>query len=227
MFFEISQNNASFSSKPKYLSLQNQPQKDIYLSIMLTQVFNAVIETSEKNDNLAIRLQTLFREITLSVYTNVSRGLFERHKLVYSFMVCVAIFRETGEINDTQWNYLLRGPVVTKTDLPPKPNAAISDATWLAVNYLTTINERFTRLPSEVTSVIRIQLGNFVQDLRIFATARTQSPTNWNEILNDFDKLLLIRTLQEEKLVFAITEYVCMKLGKVFIENPQVSLQIL
>lgn len=46
-------------------------------------------------------------------------------------------------------------------------------------------------------------------------------------MLNDFEKLMLLKTLQEEKLVFGITEYVKVKLGKPFIESPQVSLHIL
>lgn len=47
------------------------------------------------------------------------------------------------------------------------------------------------------------------------------------ESLDDFEKLLLIKTLQEEKLVFAITEFVKIKLGKAFIESPEISLNIL
>lgn len=54
-----------------------------------------------------------------------------------------------------------------------------------------------------------------------------ESKVRWNTILNDFEKLILLKTLQEEKLVFGITEYVKVKLGKPFIESPQVSLHIL
>lgn len=46
-------------------------------------------------------------------------------------------------------------------------------------------------------------------------------------MIEDFNKLLLIKTLQEEKLVFAITEYVKIKLGQAFIESPQISLNVL
>ena len=78
---------------------------------MIFQVFNIVIATTEKVDNLAARLKILLDEITLAMYTNVSRGLFERHKLVFSFMLCANIFKQAGDISDQQWNFLLRGPV--------------------------------------------------------------------------------------------------------------------
>lgn len=58
-------------------------------------------------------------------------------------------------------------------------------------------------------------------------SAKDQSTIPWNTRLTDFEKLMFLKTLKEEKLVFAITEYVKMKLGQAFIESPQVSLQLL
>jgi dynein heavy chain len=71
-----------------------------------------VIDTSEKAEDLAVRLKILLDEITLAVYTNVSRGLFERHKLVFSFMLCASIFKQAGIINEAQWNFLVHGPLL-------------------------------------------------------------------------------------------------------------------
>lgn len=68
-----------------------------------------------------------------------STGLFERHKLVYSFMLCIAILRQSKSLPDTYWNFLLRGPVGAKKDLPPKPAVVkLTDVMWSFVNYLAT-----------------------------------------------------------------------------------------
>ena len=83
-----------------------------------SQIFNNVIETSEKNEDLQRRLQILYNEITLAIYTNVSRGLFERHKLVFSLMLNMSIFLNDGIISYAQWNFLLRGPGQFKTVIP-------------------------------------------------------------------------------------------------------------
>ncbi|EEZ99537.1 Dynein heavy chain, cytoplasmic-like Protein [Tribolium castaneum] len=191
------------------------------------QIFNTVIETSEKSNDLKERLKILLREITAFVYTNVSRGLFERHKLVFSFMLCVAIHQEKGEISDNQWNFLLRGPVGAKIELPPKPDyPLITDAMWLSANFLAVSIPGFEKLPEEITNVISVRISDFQQDISVVPNAKS-SRVKWNELLDDFNKLLLLKTLKEEKLVFAITEYVKIKLGKQFIESPQVSLQVL
>lgn len=43
------------------------------------------------------------------IYTNVSRGLFEAHKIIYSFLIIIMINRNIHKIKDTHWNILLRG----------------------------------------------------------------------------------------------------------------------
>lgn len=82
--------------------------------ILSGQVFNLVIEKSEKCDVLETRLEILHREITLSVYRNVSRGLFERHKLVFSFLLNMAIYLHAGLVDPDQWNFILRAAAGTK-----------------------------------------------------------------------------------------------------------------
>lgn len=55
------------------------------------------------------RIQILLDQILLNSYNNVSRGLFEQHKLIYSFMLCVEVMKQRGEISDAEWQYFIRG----------------------------------------------------------------------------------------------------------------------
>lgn len=73
------------------------------------QLFNTTIETSLKTDDLQQRLEILLEQTLLTAYVNVSRGLFEQHKLIYSFMLCVEIMRQQENLTDTEWNFFLRG----------------------------------------------------------------------------------------------------------------------
>lgn len=47
------------------------------------------------------------RDLNLLLY--IFRGLFERHKIVFSFMLCAEILRERDVISNNEWNYFLRG----------------------------------------------------------------------------------------------------------------------
>ena len=50
--------------------------------------------------------------ISRILYTNISRGLFEKDKIIYSFLITTSIKRKAGTIDEGVWNVLLRGPTV-------------------------------------------------------------------------------------------------------------------
>jgi dynein heavy chain len=43
------------------------------------------------------------------IFTNVSRGLFEAHKLIYSFLIAASIERTESRLDNQLWNIYLRG----------------------------------------------------------------------------------------------------------------------
>jgi dynein heavy chain len=74
------------------------------------RLFNTAIEKSKKSKILDERLDILIDNITRMLYTNVSRGLFEAHKIIFSFLITTSINRNNGRVKDLYWNLLLRGP---------------------------------------------------------------------------------------------------------------------
>ncbi|XP_063373463.1 dynein axonemal heavy chain 6 [Cydia amplana] len=192
------------------------------------QVFNQVIERSEKSDVLETRLQILYREITLNVYQNVSRGLFERHKLVFSFLLNTAIYLNAGLIRQDQWNFILRGAAGTSVVPPKKPLIeSLTEQIWLQANHLNEMDPSFQGIVEDCLKKIHIKIGSFEVDIHVDRSNNRPPIKNWNEILEPFEKLMIIKCLKEEKLVFAIAQYVSISLGKVFIESPTVQLATL
>lgn len=51
------------------------------------------IDKSEKADDVPTRLVLLSDFVTRFIFNNVSRGLFEEHKLLYSFLVVTSILK--------------------------------------------------------------------------------------------------------------------------------------
>ena len=73
------------------------------------RLFNVAIEKSPTKEVLEERLDVLIDQITASMYLNVSRGLFVAHKVLFSFLICTSINRNSGKINEQLWGTLLRG----------------------------------------------------------------------------------------------------------------------
>lgn len=60
------------------------------------------------------RGQLLSDYFTYSMYVNVCRSLFERHKLLLSFMLAVKTLQHAGSIDPKEWRFLLAGPTSQK-----------------------------------------------------------------------------------------------------------------
>uniref|UniRef100_F7E4I9 Dynein axonemal heavy chain 6 n=1 Tax=Ornithorhynchus anatinus TaxID=9258 RepID=F7E4I9_ORNAN len=167
------------------------------------QLFNTTIETSEKNSDLQQRLGILLDQTLLTAYVNVSRGLFEQHKLIYSFMLCVEIMRQKEELTEKEWNFFLRG--AAGLDKVPTACAKELFEITFAGSFETYIN------PEDWEDYPRGSEDNVKID-------------DWNIKLSIFQKLILVKCFKEEKVVFALTDFVIENLGKQFVENPPVDL---
>ncbi|KTF78385.1 hypothetical protein cypCar_00031471, partial [Cyprinus carpio] len=210
------------------------------------QLFNNTIESSEKHRDLSMRLQILLDQTLLSAYKNVSRGLFEQHKAIYSFMLCVEIMMQRGEISQQEWQYFLRGAGAMEKELPEKPEVPwLSDFAWETCCNLEDRLPCFHGIKKEIISTpISVKLGQlevtinpeqwdgYVTDLHPFSEdipseKQPQVRGHWNQRLGAFQKLILIKSFMEEKVVFAVTEFVIIGLGQQFVENPPVDLATL
>uniref|UniRef100_A0A7N8YMF0 Dynein, axonemal, heavy chain 6 n=1 Tax=Mastacembelus armatus TaxID=205130 RepID=A0A7N8YMF0_9TELE len=172
------------------------------------QLFICTIEMSEKSSVLEERLQILLDQILLNSYINVSRGLFEQHKLIYSFMLCVEIMRQCGEISDKEWQHFLRGaPSLEKPDVP-----WLSDFCWKICCELEATLPCFKNISKEITRThIHINL--------LFSYFTGCLPF----LLSHFSAHTVLPP-SPVQVVFAATEFVIISLGKQFVENPPVDL---
>ncbi|KAF6103026.1 dynein axonemal heavy chain 6 [Phyllostomus discolor] len=209
------------------------------------QLFNTTIETSAKADDLKQRMEILLEQTLLTAYVNVARGLFEQHKLIYSFMLCVEIMRQQGVLTDAEWNFFLRGSAGLEKERPPKP-----EAPWLLTPMWFTCCDLEESLPifAGLTQYILLKpisicLGSFETSINpqewegyINMEKEEQLMAQENEAvkidiwlsqLSSFQKLILIKCCKEEKVVFALTDFVIENLGKHFIETPPTDLPTL
>ena len=66
---------------------------------------------------------------TYSLYENVCRSLFEKHKLLFSFVLTIKIKQGDNKIDLKEWRYLLSGPS-GEIQVPPNPTNWIPDNQW-------------------------------------------------------------------------------------------------
>jgi len=187
-----------------------------------SRLYTMRIERSQKSDDLEERIKILIADLTKSFYVNVCRGLFEVHKLLYSFMIGAQVMRTAGDISQPEWQNFMLGSGKKDDGGRKLPESLkwMSESAWLSVLGL-------DELPPFSGLVRSIEKDALVW--REFAEGKRpeeeELPGGWERKLNTFQRLMVVRALREERTVFAVREYVGKFLGREFMEAPPFDLE--
>lgn len=84
------------------------------------KLFTNIIKAAEKSENIEERIDTLMKDITFIIFSNICRGLFNTHKLIFSFMLAAKIQLEAKEeksMTAGEWDLFLKGVLVDHPDI--------------------------------------------------------------------------------------------------------------
>ncbi|TGZ67987.1 hypothetical protein CRM22_004505 [Opisthorchis felineus] len=210
-------------------------------------LFISTIQDSPESPILEERIQILLSATTLATYNSVARSLFERDKLVFSFMLCAQIMRQQGGITSQEWNYFLLGSGNLERARPPQPEETqgwLSAQQWRRlVDLAHYFPEQFSSLPKDLINGTilldfdpptadkmgrRPSITSGREDYYLLTPEGTERrATRYNSELGSFQKLLLISNFSKEEVVRAVTDFIRFNLGPEFIEAPECSLSLL
>lgn len=185
-----------------------------------TQVFCSVIEEPAPKMKHHERLKYLLENETYAIYANISRGLFEKHKLLYSFLLATAIEKFENRITDGEFDFLLRGPLGKKSAKNEKPDPKITDYQWLCCEFLEENFYNFKGLCDDVEDNIKLTLQDFSDTIKLTNKDRN-ADINWDRKLTPFQKIMLVLALKSEQLVVAAGSFIRLVLGTPFTEPPK------
>lgn len=189
------------------------------------QLFNYCIDASTPSDTLPARLHNLTTFTTFFMYQTVCRGLFEAHKPIFSFLIATSILRQSGRIPSEEWNFLLRGPATDRVaSVDPTPDPLwLSSATWNLLHALDATCPRFKGLTLAIKANLPAWRAFALSDDPTAADVPVFTPEGTGA--DPFQRLVLLKCLREEKLVFGFTMFVSLELGKQFTEVAPFQLQ--
>eukprot|EP00397_Hematodinium_sp_SG-2012_P000045 GEMP01000045.1.p1 GENE.GEMP01000045.1~~GEMP01000045.1.p1 ORF type:complete len:3312 (+),score=740.25 GEMP01000045.1:2269-12204(+) len=183
-----------------------------------SNLFNNTIHESPMSDILQERLLTLIDKVTYTVFLDVTRGLFEKHKLIFSFLICSQIHRRTNLITQDKWNLLLRGlpSLFDAAERPAMPvDGFLLEKQWsfLYGVQVSLGGARCVPLCSHI-----VEHAKMWQDWAA-ASCKPNLPLDFDEAydLSVFDKLLIVKVLCPENVIFGVEQYVEKSIGDAFV----------
>ncbi|KAA6339855.1 MAG: putative dynein heavy chain, partial [Streblomastix strix] len=193
----------------------------------------------------ALHVNLLVDVITKTVFANVCRGLFERDKQIFSFIITAQVARDRGIISTAEWRLFLLGTaaiISTGSDEEEggnKPSKMfgdlqkpdfIKDEQWTLINELEKIVVQKNAaggtirqtLPYEGIKFSIAQHGTkqWEEFINLPNPEEKGPPPPWNSKLNNFQQMILLRCLREERVVFSVRKIVESILGSFYSDPP-------
>ncbi|XP_065937642.1 dynein axonemal heavy chain 3 isoform X7 [Magallana gigas] len=195
-----------------------------FINLYLQSIIN-----SAPSQELEERIHNLNEHFTYSIYKNVCRSLFEKDKLLFSFLLCIGIAKQKtmpyssigGEINDRDWRFLLTGGVALENPFPNPAADWLPDKSWGEI-------VRASDLPP-----FKGFMEHFRKNLNAWkkiydSTAPQTEPLMepWDKSLNRLEELIVLRCLRPDKMVPAVQNFIVEKMSQQYIEPPTFDLSL-
>ncbi|XP_028906396.1 dynein heavy chain 12, axonemal isoform X2 [Ornithorhynchus anatinus] len=173
------------------------------------------IQDSNKSKILEKRLRYLNDYFTYSLFCNVCRSLFEKDKLLFSFLLCCNLLMARKEVEHQEFVFLLTGGVGLKS---PEKNPApswLQDKSWEELC-------RASDFPA-FKGFRKHFCENLTEWRKIYDSTEPQTlrfPKPMDRKLNELQKIIILRCLRPDKIGPSVSNYIVDKLGKKFVEPP-------
>jgi dynein heavy chain, axonemal len=188
-----------------------------------TNLFIFSIQNSEQSEDLDTRLTTLNNYFSYHLYKNICRSLFEKDKLLFSFVMAIRILEHDGSVDPAEWMFLISGNGSSAKESKTFDNP---DTDW--------IDQRTwgEALALDTLAAFDGFADDFAQDPAAFRAMfdhpepqDTILPGRWETQLTDrLQRMCVLRVLRPDTMTLGLQGYVVEKLGQRFVEPPPFNL---
>ncbi|KAG6453385.1 hypothetical protein O3G_MSEX008144 [Manduca sexta] len=184
-------------------------------------IFDNSITKSTKSAITEERINIILKYLTHEVWAFTLRSLYERHKALFTLMLAMKIDYQRGLISHDEFMAFIKGGASLDLNaVAPKPFRWILDITWLnlvEISKLKTFSDVLTRISTNE------------KEWRVwYEKAKPEEdiiPSGYNENLDVFRKLLLIRSWSPDRTLSQARKYIVDSLGPEYGEGRILNLE--
>lgn len=201
-----------------YYCISDLPNVDPMYQYSLSWFINLYINTIEstgKSKDITKRVEVLNNTFTYNVYSNVCRSLFEKDKLMFSFILCTKMMISKKLLDEKAYLFLITGGIAVENKTPNPASAWLDRKSWDGI----CLTDQLSIFRGFKESFIR----HIVDWQKYYDYENPQDhdiPKPWSTSLDEFSKLIVMKLIRPDKLLVAISRYIQNQLGKQFTSPP-------
>ncbi|XP_065190514.1 dynein axonemal heavy chain 10-like [Sycon ciliatum] len=185
-------------------------------------VFNLSLRKSLPNPHLHKRLNNIMDTLTINVYNYACTGLFEEHKLLFSFQMTIKLDEASGEMKQDELDFFVKGNIALEKTPRAKPYPWIPDQGWEDIQRLMeVVPDVFGSLADDVERNGATWKEWFDSDM----PESTSLPGKYEAAMNNFQRLLILRCFRVDRVHRAVMNFVTDRMGEQYVTPPVVSFE--
>ncbi|PVD32839.1 hypothetical protein C0Q70_08286 [Pomacea canaliculata] len=186
------------------------------------EVFQHSLKKSMPDSILQKRLRNIMDTLTHNVYNYGCTGIFEKHKLLFSFQITIKLEQDQAKVKQDELDFFIKGNIALEKSKRRKPFGWIPDEGWEDCNRLTAeYSNTFGTLLDDIERNEKTWKAWFDHD-----TPESQPfPMQYNEVLSQFQRLMLLRCFRVDRIYRAVMEYVTKIMGEKYVTPPIISFE--
>uniref|UniRef100_A0A287AF97 Dynein axonemal heavy chain 10 n=1 Tax=Sus scrofa TaxID=9823 RepID=A0A287AF97_PIG len=193
-----------------------------YSLIAFLEVFGLSLKKSLPDSILMKRLRNIMDTLTFNIYNYGCTGLFERHKLLFSFNMTIKIEQAEGRVPQEELDFFLKGNISLEKSKRKKPCAWLSDQGWEDIILLSEMfPDSFGSLPDDVEKHVTVWQEWYDLD----SLEQFPFPLGYDDNITPFQKLLILRCFRVDRVYRAVTDYVTVTMGEKYVQPPMISFE--
>lgn len=179
-------------------------------------VFNTALGDAKKDVVLESRISNMVIAVTRNIYDYTCTGIFERHKLMFSFQMTCMILDGDGALNRPELDFFLKGDVSLDLTAKLKPAPWLSVQGWKDLLYLAGINEVYAALVEHFEN--SVTAWRDWQNLE--APEDVGFPGGFREQLHPLQRLCVTRCFRPDRVYNAVKIMVMDTMGDKYVQPP-------
>ncbi|CAL7939586.1 unnamed protein product [Xylocopa violacea] len=191
-----------------------------YSLLSYVEVFVFSLKRALPDPTLHRRLQNIIPMLTKNVYDYGCTGIFERHKLLFSFQICVKLEQSVGNVSQRQLDFFVKGCFGLEKATKINPTEWLPASGWADLLKLSNdFPDKFGQLPEE----LNLNVETWEAWYNLDAPESEDFPLDYSKKLEPFEKLMLMRCFRVDRVYRSIINYISEVMGAEYITPPHVS----